>query len=317
MIERRERAGLYRFKNQYVRDLGWVLTSAPLIDLSCQAATSYNERWLIALDQNPEVLEQHLLDKNLKMLGPYFEALWEFYLSHGENRRLIAKNIQVFSKNATLGEFDFIYFDKEKQQYRHLEVAVKYYLGLPPSTENNQHSGQHKSMHFSSPMSYWLGPGTRDRLDKKYHKLIEHQSRLSQTIEGQKVLNSMGISQIESEVSLLGYLFYPLDRQIAPPDKANSLHNKGLWAPLRSIDKVVDSELYYSILEKPHWLAAVSHGADEVFAANVLKQQLEEHFKTNNRPVLVAEFEQFENLGRPLEYLTTRLIFIVPNDWPV
>ena len=93
-----------------VRDLAWIFSSSPLIQSNQLHfdQSELNLSWLQALDNSANKINDFMSDKNLKMLGPYFEALWEFYFKHYPGKRLIAKNLQVFDNNKTVGEFDFI-----------------------------------------------------------------------------------------------------------------------------------------------------------------------------------------------------------------
>ncbi|MET1256262.1 DUF1853 family protein [Aliikangiella maris] len=234
-------------KNPWVRELAWIFNSPAMIDEAiftppfAQIARHNINQWITALDCFPEPLIAHLSDKNLKMLGPYFEALWEFFFLNYPGFQLIAKNLQVRDGQSTIGEFDFIVYFEPTDEYFHLEVAVKYYLGIErvlaasAVSQNQANNGDNHGYNnhsynngytekqlnglLSSPtisekvnysrMNQWIGPGLVDRLDKKFHKLGIKQARLSTTSAGREQLKMLGIKQISPQICLLGYLFYP------------------------------------------------------------------------------------------------------------
>jgi hypothetical protein len=253
--------------HQILKDLQWIFSSPPLTEANQYSFEQppLDQHWLNTITQSPEKISGFMADKNLRMLGPYFEALWEFYFLNYPGKKLIAKNLQVFSGNKTIGEFDFIYLDEATGEYRHLEVAIKYFLGfedLNARTSVNSSAVNSNAMNCSainsdgdinkvdksvndySPMSQWLGPNANDRLDKKYIKMQEQQSQLSQTTEGKATLEKLNVlsSKIKPEICLLGYLFYPLDEdvnqeQMLAPQNSHISHNKGYWLKVGQIEK--------------------------------------------------------------------------------
>jgi uncharacterized protein len=320
-------------KNQYVRDLHWLLTSSQMMRLECPIERSHADlAWLLALEREPLALEAHLANKNLRMLGSYFEALWEFYLSRYPGNQLLAKNLQVFSDNLTLGEFDFIYRDKKDGVVRHLEVAVKYYLGMP--REKRQSVADQGSAAISpaeSKQSDWLGPGSRDRLDKKYRKLTQRQALLSHTVAGNQVLKTLLSDQtkadaVKAETCLLGYLFYPLQAQIDPPHRAAENHLRGRWLYLWQLPELLQEQGQgqgqglWHILNKPHWLAPIRLPQSTLLTHEQLSCEVRLRLAKRPHPLLLASFEVSDvgddNNGGSQPIESQELIFVVPDDWP-
>jgi len=146
-------------------------------------------------------------------------------------------------RKKTLGEFDFILMSFEQKRYQHLELACKYYLGTKqeesvspsktaraeqvegPLVSNNRVQGTRKS----SKLNHWVGPGCNDRLDIKVSRLLDHQLLLSQSNDGARRLNELGVSPVELRYLLKGQFFYPAYTELPPPEDAGEKHLKGLW----------------------------------------------------------------------------------------
>lgn len=135
------------------------------------------------------------LEKSNRRLGLYFERLMRFWFTHSPQFEIIAKGLAVrqthkisqrsahphktktqHHKTTTLGECDYLIFDKTTQALQHWEVAVKFYLGLSLPT---------------APESVtWLGPNLKDRLDLKLYHTLNHQLPLSISQAAKKALNA-------------------------------------------------------------------------------------------------------------------------------
>lgn len=192
-------------------------------------------------------LAERIKQRNNPLLGIYYETLWQWLLEQHPDFELLAHNLQVGahqkktlsaetasvehpapSPGRTLGEFDLIY--RCQGSVFHRELAVKFYLGLPSALTGLER-------HRTSPWHHWIGPGLRDRLDRKLNRLIHHQINLSDHPESQQTLNLMGIKALpEKEILIQGRLFYPLlapDEQLEPGDGLQRLLTaSGKAAPL-------------------------------------------------------------------------------------
>ena len=296
------------YQVQQVRDLAWVIFGQPMMNIPNHYQPMLdNTKWFQDLDREPQILLRHLQTKNLKMLGTYFEALWEFFLEQHPDFELKYKNLQVFEERLTVGEFDFIFWDRRQNRYQHLEVAVKYYLGVINESQCKQ------EVNNCSLMSQWIGPGTRDRLDLKYQKLIQKQSQLGYTDAGRQLLANKGIDEIESQINLLGYLFYPLDLSIGAPENADPNHLDGFWIRLSRLDELAKISGLWAIVDKPHWLAPVQESKEKLLSYKKLENFVHSHFDKFQRPLLIAKFTQNEHLN---QLISREYGFIVPDSWP-
>ena len=156
------------FKHQSVRDLAWAVSSPPLLSRISSACVwpdyqwyrqlnAEAQSWLTLVDADPAELDEMLAQQKDRRLGKYFETLWLYWLMRNERYQIIANNLQVIIDGRTLGEIDFIVFDKTTKQTMHWEMAIKFYLGMGDTRE----------------MCNWHGPNLRDRLDIKVQHLLQ------------------------------------------------------------------------------------------------------------------------------------------------
>lgn len=187
------------FKHRSVQNLAWVLYSAPLI-----AGRINNTTWLDMhyftqeyqhcypllkkLDQQPDALIAHLNCVKSPRLGLHFEALIAYWLHISPHYEVLYQNYALHHAGRTHGEMDFIVREISTDKIIHLEVAVKFYLG-----NGDFHA-----------MNNWHGPNRQDRLDKKYQRLVQHQTQLTR-----KYPELMPCAIDESWCLLKGRLFYP------------------------------------------------------------------------------------------------------------
>jgi len=161
--------------------------------------------WLKQIDHAPEKLLSHLKDQRATRLGIYFEQLLSFYFTEYPRFELLAKNLQVNNEQRTLGEYDFIIFDQQNQQHYHVEVAVKFYVGLQYLDVDIKKNTPLLNWHL------WVGPNKKDTLAIKLNHLLKHQLRLSETEAGQHALNSiqLGAEQLKPKLLMTGCLYAP------------------------------------------------------------------------------------------------------------
>lgn len=76
-------------------------------------------------------------------MGHYHERLWHWLLDRAPNTCLLGHNLRITRKRNTLGELDMLYRRRDDPTPVHLEVAIKFYLGLPdgPGEATDQEDG--------------------------------------------------------------------------------------------------------------------------------------------------------------------------------
>lgn len=210
---------MINFQHPAVRDLAWVIASPSLMagefndvlwwdDLHNQAEYEACTPALQQLDQNPEPLLQHLTQVKSYRLGHYFESLVAYWLQITPNYECLTQQVQIFQNKQTLGELDFIIRDVRTQSIIHLEVAVKFYLGLTDTQS----------------MQGWYGTNLNDRLDLKFNHLCHKQTQLA------KHYPELMPYPIDNRVCWMkGRLFYPPDDSTPPLHFAASHHLRSHW----------------------------------------------------------------------------------------
>jgi len=250
---------LCRLRNPTVRDLAWSLFSPPMMQ-SLPGLTSEPRppldamtiAWLETLDNQPETLVEEINQPH--RLGYYFEQLWLYRFRHAPQDTLapalLAHNTPVYRQTGdhppagqiTLGAFDFLL--QGENDGLHLEMAVKFYLGIPDPTIPDD------------DWRNWIGPDNKDRLDHKLHHLRDRQLTLSELPEGKEVLRKIaGKDQHwRTAACIKGYLFYPAHAVLPSPARAHRHHLRGHW--WHAADFVARApHADYCELPKARWLA--------------------------------------------------------------
>lgn len=276
--------------------------------------------WLAAIDKNPALLLQNLNSLRSPRLGIYYEALSAFYWQYFPGHQLLCKNLQVSHNKTTLGEFDFV-VQTAAERY-HLEVAVKFYLGIANDSGNNDKP---------SRWSQWIGPNCNDNLNKKLLRLRNHQLPLKNTVAAKQALLHQGITAegLHSSLQLQGYLFYPAHAPLSAPEGCNPHHCRGLWCYFQDFDDqlTAQSDSFWLILEKSDWLAPAYANHDTQLLDNVaLNNTLSAYFTANIETSPPAQPSTQETKTRPLllarmrkdnsYWLEDYRCFVVPNQWP-
>ncbi len=301
---------LFEFNHPGVRDLAWIIGSPPLmantaaIDLSLILSQEWfldqlqeYQPWLVSLDEQPEALERFLESRSSHRLGRYFEALVEFWLMHHEKFDLKKAGQQVIEGGQTLGEFDFLLYDRFLKKPFHWEVAVKFYLGYGEGSE----------------WSSWIGPSANDRLDLKLNKLLHKQLHLGRTPAGQSILRDFGWGMVESRAFIKGQLFYHHSQGVSPQE-AHPYHLRGWWCYFREASNLFsDVHRRWLLLPRKQWLATKSdlEGNLLLTGESALKRLLQ-LYEVQPLSVMIAGFSQHESLL----WRETERGFIVPNTWP-
>lgn len=290
-------ARLEQYRSAAVRDLVWAILSPALIvtpgNTQHSSPAWYEQAYqsiephLQQLDQDESALIQHLTTPHIHRLGTYFERLWSYWLQHNGRYALLAANLQVARDNQTLGEFDLIVRDTHADEIEHWELAVKFYLGVPP-LEHPQR---------------WFGPHHQDRLDLKYHHLVERQLPLSQTHAGQQACASHGWTIARRRLICKGRLYFP-GTDADPPSMPRitdpqALHGRWLTHTEFQRQSRRFPDARYRRLNRDEWLVS---RADPLQRLTEIQPDL-----SRTHPI------QLEILGwheQPLR------LFLVPDTWP-
>ncbi len=281
-----------------VRDLAWALASPPLMRpeaTSChwfdadwyRRLGQQSADWLHTLDANPSALQSLLQAQRDQRLGAYFESLWMFYFAHSPHYRLLQRNLQVVAAGRTLGELDCIVEERASGRRLHIELAVKFYLGVADT----------------GALHNWHGANSNDRLDHKMQALLRHQSVLSRQPEVAGILRDRGIEVDDCAVILKGRLFYPPQGGQAPRD-SHPGHLRGCWLHYRGFDCMPGHR--YAPLRRGDWLAPRHGTQGPVFTHRAQLQSMLDS-GAYRLPLLLRVLNEAGEQQR---------LFLVPDDWP-
>lgn len=182
--------------------------SSPLLLQDLPEAKSF-DRSLLKL---AETLPPLNLDQKL---GHLYEDALKALIDASPALDCIADHVQIFDDtNRTLGELDFIVHDKDNNTDIHLELAVKFYLGV------------HKDGQWVFP-----GPNATDTLQRKINKMRTHQIPLAQTKEAKRLVqNRYGLTTLETRQLIYGCLFFPyMQDTVELPEFVNRKARRGRW----------------------------------------------------------------------------------------
>jgi uncharacterized protein len=246
-------------------------------------------------------LEHHLANSETQFLGSYFEALWAFFLSHEPRFDVVAKNLQVHDGQRTIGEFDFIVFDRHVNIHLHLELAIKFYLGVSETSSLPYTDGEH----------LWIGPQARDRLDRKVARALDHQLVLHKHPAAQKQLQALGVTTVEPQLLFKGYLFQPKNA-LPLPDYVSPAKGDAFWLSLDDMRGALNTEKSWHVLEKRHWPAPpYTENIDNPLTVDELVEKLNDLVTRENRPYMIVRVDRSSPSGLVLERY-----FVTPEDWP-
>lgn len=150
------------------------------------------------------------------VLGKRMESFFEIAIKHSSRYRIIASNIQIIEQKRTLGEIDFLLYDKLTSRPIHVELVYKLYIYDPES---------------SSAMAGWIGPNRRDSLAAKLTKLESAQFPLLYRPETLKYLGDLGLKpeDIEQQLCFKAKLFTPPELELSKHWPVNLESYTGNW----------------------------------------------------------------------------------------
>ena len=172
-------------------------------------------------------------------LGHLYEDALGAIIEASPDLDCLASHLQVFDLSGiTLGEMDFVVFDRAKKSYIHLELAVKFYLAVEIDGA------------WQFP-----GPDPRDNWQRKLERLCSHQLRLSGLDEAKVLLKErLGIQKMAVEHLIYGRVFYPVTSVERPAIEAMRLSAQtGRWLFVSQVNEYLNKIETVYLIEKPLW----------------------------------------------------------------
>ncbi|GGN32868.1 MULTISPECIES: DUF1853 family protein [Marinomonas] len=249
------------------------------------------EARLLALDQVPAPLINALAECKSHFLGSYFESLFSFAIEHLSCLTVIREHFQITGSGKTLGEVDMLVETPDGALHQ-FEIAVKFYLERPDLFPHD-----------------WIGPNKNDSLLKKVTRAREHQLQILQMQEGFSAIAEFAKDRVpQTSLLIFGRLYLALnDADDVTAWLAQTEH--GGWIRVSQIALLMPHFSYFSILQKPHWLA--NQNITDNFAFNSLQSayNLVSEFLHDSRPIHVLLWRAVRNAEH------NRNVFIVPDSW--
>lgn len=276
---------------QLERDLIWAINSPSLIrpNRDC-GITDWNRLHTAEIDSN--MLRSAFETAQPRQVGRYFEQLIHCYLKRIRRFDVLEHGLQIQENGQTVGEIDFVYRDGTGRLC-HCETAVKFYLYYPDAEESG---------------SQFIGPNAADTLERKMHRLFQHQLRLT---DGR----FEGIARREAHVR--GRIFYHPQQRLPDclPPYLSPEHLKGTWIRESELDlfETQSESSKFLLIRKPNWLApeTVASGSDRLLEIRELKDSLQQHFEERRTPQLVSGLIEHASGWRE-----TVRTFVVSDQWP-
>lgn len=278
-----------------LRHLYWLCEAPPLLsdarvfDLASCLPQDYPSR--IARLAHAKDLVQSIENAATGRLGSYFERLYACLLTEVMGWEVLAQNVPVREAGRTLGELDFLVRNARTGEVEHHEIAVKFYLG-------DMQNGP-----------FWYGPNSRDRLDLKTDRLLQHQARIAERAVTRECLVQSGLPvPVRSRVLMAGYLFYPCDQQMLAPQGLPDNHLRGYWQ--RAADVGTRQLASCVVLHKPDWLGPWQQ-TEKPDPSEAIEQAVA--IAKGGSAQLFAQLKL--NRANGCWYEAQRF-FLVPDDWP-
>lgn len=318
---------LTTLNNGLVRHLHWSLCSPALIQ--SQQADLITESpaliaWLRNLDADPTPLQNYLNQNNHRLLGSYFECLWQFYFENYPDWELLAHHVQIFDNHQkskpTIGELDVLAASpitntlESDNKYFHFELAVKFYLQKPNSCGN--------------ALSDWLGPQANDRLDLKYQKLTQkqlpfiHHPATEQTLKNRQLEHDY-----KSQLISRGCLMAQWQQAYELPEQVNPDISMGQWLFHKQLGELlIEASTHWAIIDKHNWLGPFLYTDQKaLLSAEQVKAKLDDHFQNHpyKHAIMLVKLES--NFETKLEkkqsetqkvWLEKERYMVVHDEWP-
>ncbi len=148
------------------------------------------------INLSPAILAdlENIPKQGASILGKKMEAFFKIAIKHSPRYELIDHSIQIIQDKQTLGEFDFLVFDKDRDQNLHVELVYKLYL---------------YDASFEKEIDRWIGPKRKDSLHRKLNRLRQKQFPLLKHPASSSYLEKYGLNsdEIEQQICFKAQLF--------------------------------------------------------------------------------------------------------------
>lgn len=276
--------------SSFLQNLVWLIYCSPITSikgLSYSFPRSGEMKALMDWISSSKIKSPDELKKHIP-LGKYAEKLVEYYLLNSGLSELLAANLQLIeNQKITIGELDFLFKDKLLNEFIHLEFSIKYYL---KTTRNDK--------------TIFLGPSTKDYMGRKIKKLLDHQTKLSQTHNHLLPINLQHFNY-KSKAIVKGCLFFPWKEWRTMSHRNET--TEGWWMSIDNIAWLSSHGSQFSLITKKiNWIFPYGQ-YNELISFERLKEFAENHLNESNEVMVVS----YDKKANPIDRG-----FIMKKNWP-
>ncbi|MDX1545083.1 MAG: DUF1853 family protein [Christiangramia sp.] len=222
-------------------------------------------------DRLKKDLEQIEHPRN-SVLGKRMESFFELAIKYSERYRLIDSNIQIIENKHTLGEIDFLVYDKQSQKPLHVELVYKLYI---------------YDKNLAPDINRWIGPNRRDSFSEKLDKLKNRQFPILYKPETLKYLKNLGLQQeeIEQQICFKAKLFTPAGFQDLRTAEINTDCYTGEWFNFSEFSRFKAQDNMFFSPPKRSW-SAPPESNKEWFSHSEIIKTIEALFEKQKSPLI-------------------------------
>ncbi|MCX2719556.1 DUF1853 family protein [Lentiprolixibacter aurantiacus] len=173
-------------------------------------------------------------------LGHQMEFIFLQCIARSEKYEIIAHNEALRESGRTLGEVDFILFDRKIKEYLHVELTFKFYIIDPD---------------ISEPIHRLMGPNRRDMFFTKLDKIRNEQLGQLSTPAGLSILEKLKLfdKKIVPQVCFKAQLFLPFGAEHGHIRPLNTACIAGYWLRFDAFNSPEFKDGLYFIPYKYEW----------------------------------------------------------------
>ncbi len=206
------------------------------------------------------------------VLGKRMEGFFEIAIRHSTRYELIASNIQIIAEKRTIGELDFLVFDRERSKPLHIELVYKLYVYDP---------------RLSPEINKWIGPNRRDSFPEKLDKLNSRQFPLLYYPETQNFLKELklNVEDIEQQLCFKAQLFLPDSSDLIESPVINPNCITGKWFSLQNFKNYPWEDNLFYCPKKSAWSCDPGSNSDW-YGYEELLNNIHSLFEENKAPLV-------------------------------
>lgn len=182
-------------------------------------------------------------------IGRIAEEGLSYYFSVHPRYVLLSEQLVIRNDGETIGELDYVLWDRHLTRYLHVELACKFYLYEPA---------------FGAGLGGWVGPNRNDFLYEKLQRLKDHQLPIAKQHYSAKRLQALGvdIEMLAQKVCIKGFLFTRPGVKIDAAMQVNEEAFVGHYYFISELDALLGEEDEVCIIPKSLWMLPANDHID-------------------------------------------------------